>query len=158
MAFGYAYAYLPGLWRTQGLKLTGIIQHQLGDAVFGDMSVNVLPRGFNSAANSYLSAYYRTQWRITADYGIPIFVGDLDIPVLGYIRNFVLTPHADYLGLGKDFLWSAGADLVASMGQLFIFATDINLGVSFSWLGGNIYDKTEQKKPYSVSLILSFDL
>ena len=158
VAFGYAYAYLPGLWRTQGLKLTGIIQHQLGDAVFGDMSVNVLPRGFNSATNSYISAYYRTQWRITADYGIPIFVGDLDIPVLGYIRNFVLTPHADYLGLGKDFLWSAGADLVASMGQLFIFATDINLGVSFSWLGGNIYDKTEQKKPYSVSLILSFDL
>ena len=99
-----------------------------------------------------------TQWKVTADYAIPIFLGDLSIPVLGYIRNFVLTPHADFLGLGKDNLWSAGADLVADMGQIFFLSTDVKLGVSFSWLGGNIYEKTEQKKPYSVSLILSFDI
>ncbi len=158
VVYGYTYAYLPGLWRTQGIKLTGTFQHQLGDAPFGNLSVGVLPRGFDSASNSYLAAYYRTQWKVTADYAIPIFLGDLSIPVLGYIRNFVLTPHADFLGLGKDNLWSAGADLVADMGQIFFLSTDITLGVSFSWLGGSIYEKTEQRKPYSVSLILSFDL
>ena len=158
VVYGYTYAYLPGLWRTQGLKLTGTIQHQMGDAPFGDLSVRVLPRGFDSASNSYLAAHYRTQWKVTADYAIPIFLGDLSIPVIGYIRKFVLTPHADFLGLGKDNLWSAGADLVADMGQVFFLSTDVNLGVSFSWLGGNIYEKTEQRKPYSVSLILSFDL
>jgi len=158
VVFGYTYAYLPGFWRTQGLKLTGIVQHQMGNAPFGDLSVAVLPRGFDSASNSYLAAYYRTQWKVTADYAIPIFFGDLSIPVLGYIRKFVLTPHGDFLGLGKDYLWSAGADLVADMGQIFFLSTDVNLGVSFSWLGGNIYEKTEQRRPYSVSLILSFDI
>ena len=157
VVFGYTYAYLPGLWRTQGLKLTGVFQQQLGNAPFGDLSVAVLPRGFDSAINSYLAAYYRTQWKVTADYAIPIFLGDLSIP-LGYIRKFVLTPHADFLGLGKDHLWSAGADLVADMGQILFLSTDITLGVSFSWLGGNIYEKTEQRKPYSVSMILSFNL
>jgi len=156
--YGYTYAYLPGFWRTQGLKLTGTLQHQLGEALFGDLSVAVLPRGFDSSSNSYISNNYRTQWRITADYAIPIFVGDLDVPALGYIRNFLLTPHGDFMGLGKkDFLWSAGADLVANMGEIFFLSTNTNLGVSFSWLGGSIYNETEQKKPYSVSLILSFD-
>ena len=118
----------------------------------------MLPRGFNSSANSYIANNYRTQWRVTADYAIPIYVGDLSVPALGYIRNFLLTPHGDFTGLGKkDFLWSAGADLVANMGELLFLSTNINLGVSFSWLGGNIYNETEQKKPYSVSLILSFD-
>ena len=156
--YGYTYAYLPGLWRTQGVKLTGIVQHQLGDAPFGDYTVAVLPRGFNSAVNSFVSTLYRTQWKVTADYAIPIYVGDLSVPALGYIRNFVLTPHADFTGLGKDNLWSAGADLVADMGQILFLSVDVKLGVSFSWLGGNVYEKTEQKKPYSVSLILSFDL
>ena len=156
--YGYAYAYLPGLWRTQGLKLTGTIQQQLGEAIFGESTVNMVPRGFSaSGISAYLASHYRMQWKATADYAIPIFVGDLCIPMIGYIRNFVLTPHADYLGLDKDNLWSAGADLVANMGELFIMSTDIRLGASFSYLGGSIYNKTEQVKPYSVSLIFSFD-
>lgn len=158
VVFGYAYAYLPGFWRTQGVKLTSTLQHQLGGATFGDMSVNVLPRGYDSSNNYFLASRYRTHWRTTLDYAIPIYLGDLSVPALGYIRQFLLTPHADFLGLGKDFLWSAGADLVADMGQLLFFSTDIKLGVSFSWLGGNIYNQTEQRKPYSVSMILSFDL
>ena len=157
VVYGYSYAYLPGLWRTQGLKLTGMVQHQLGDAIFGDACVNVLPRGFESTVTQYVSAHYTTQWRATADYAIPIFLGDLSIPLVGYIRNFVLTPHADFTGLGKDYLWSAGTDLVADMGQILFLSTDIKIGASFSWLGGNIYEKTEQSKPYSVSLILSFN-
>ena len=156
VVYGYSYAYLPGPWRTQGIKLTGTLQHQLGDAIFGDMSVGVLPRGFDSVSNSYLAAHYRTQWKVTADYAIPICLGDLSLP-FAYIRSFVLTPHADFLGLDKDNLWSAGADLVADLGQLFFVSMDMKLGVSFSWLGGNIYNQLDQKKPYSVSMILSFD-
>ena len=78
--------------------------------------------------------------------------------MLGYIRKFVLTPHGDFTGLGRDFLWSAGADLTADLGQIFFLAVDTTLGVSFSYLGGNIYNETEQRKPYSVSLVLSFNL
>ena len=157
--YGYTYAYLPGLWRTQGLKLTGIIQHQIGKAIFGDASVSVLPRGFNSNVSSYITSNYPTQWRVTADYAIPLYFGDLSVPALGYIRNFILTPHGDFMGVngGRDFLWSAGADLAANMGQVFFLSVSTTLGVSFSWLGGNLYEDVNQKKHYSVSLILSFD-
>lgn len=158
VAFGYTYAYLPGILRNQGLKLTGTVQHQLGQAVFGDLGVGVLPRGFDSASNSYLASYYRTQWKLTADYAIPIYLGDLAVPMVGYIRNFLLTPHADYLGLGKDCLWSVGADLVAAFGEISFLTLNIDLGVSYSYMGGNIFDKTEQTKRHSVSLILSFDI
>ena len=84
--------------------------------------------------------------------------GDLKVPVLGYIRKFDLTPHGDFTGMGKDFLWSAGADLTADMGQIFFLSVNTTLGVSFSYLGGNIYNETEQKRPYSVSLVLSFNI
>ncbi|MBQ9194031.1 MAG: hypothetical protein IJ152_00065 [Bacteroidales bacterium] len=158
VVYAHAYAYTPGILRTQGIMLTATVQHQLGNAPFGDYRANVLPRGFDSEVSSFLSAQYRTQWKATLDYAIPLYFGDLEIPVLGYIRKFLLTPHGDFTGLGKDFLWSAGADFTADFGQIFFLAIDTTLGVSFSYLGGNIYNETEQKKPYSVSLILSFNL
>ena len=156
--YGHAYAYVPGILRTQGIMLTATVQHQLGHAPFGDYRANVLPRGFDSEVSSFLSAQYRTQWKASIDYAVPLYFGDLYVPVLGYIRKFVLTPHGDFTGLGKDFLWSAGADLTADLGQIFFLAVDTTLGVSFSWLGGNVYNETEQIKPYSVSLVLSFNL
>ena len=158
MAYAYAYAYTPGLFRTQGMKLTAMLQKQLDQGIFGNQYVDILPRGFESSAGSYLASNARSQWRVTADYALPFYAGDLSIPYVGYFRRFILTPHADYLGFGTNNLWSAGADFVADMGSLFIFTMDIKLGVSFSYLGGSAYEKTGQSKPYSVSLVFNMDI
>jgi hypothetical protein len=60
-------------------------------------------------------------------------------------------------GNAGNQLWSAGADLAAHLSRIFFFAFDTTVGVSFSWLGGSLYDFTQQEKPYSVSLILKTD-
>jgi hypothetical protein len=156
--YAYAYGYLPGIWSTQGLKITGMVQRQLrsGTPFFGEMAINTLPRGFQSDVSSVVAQGYPLQWKVTADYAIPIYVGDLSIPGVAYITHFVLTPHADFTGLGGDHLWSAGADLTAQLAKL-ILPFDSSLGVSFSWLGGSWYKNTGQEKPWSVSLILGMD-
>ena len=156
--YGYVYGYLPGFTRAQGFKWTATAQTKLGDCHIGDLYAAVLPRGFESQASTYVGQHFAWQWRVTADYAIPIYVGEISIPAVAYIKNFLLSPHADFTGLpGKEYLWSAGADLSASLARLFVLPFDASVGVSFSYLGGSLYENTGQEKPYSVSLIFGVD-
>lgn len=156
--YAYLYGYLPGLWKTQGLRLTGMVQQQMvsRELYFGEMAVNTLPRGFDSPVSSVLAQASPLQWKVTADYAIPIYLGDLNIPGVAYITHFLLTPHADFTGFSKGNLWSAGADLTARLAKL-ILPFDSTLGVSFSWLGGSWYKNTGQEKPWSVDLVFGMD-
>ena len=54
-------------------------------------------------------------------------------------------------------LWSAGADLSASLARLFVLPFDASVGVSCSYLGGSLYEYTNQSRPWSVSLIFGVD-
>ena len=156
----YGYGYLPGLWLPQGLRLTGIYQQQLrkDKYQFGELYASVLPRGFGPSAGARIAQNSASQYRVTADYAIPIYVGDLSLGPVTYIRNFLLTPHFDFCGFQEGNLWSAGADLSAQLGHLFFFTFDCSLGVSFSYLGGSWYSNTAEGKPFSVSMIFSFDI
>lgn len=156
--YAYVYGYLPGLWRTQGLRLTGMVQQQIRPSgpYFGELSANTLPRGFAPEAGPAFAQAHPFQWKLTADYAIPIYVGDINIPGIAYIKNFVLTPHGDFTGFSGGNLWSAGADFTAEMAKL-ILPFDASLGVSLSYLGGSWYKNTDQEKPWSVELILGMD-
>lgn len=157
-AYAYAYGYLPGISEQQGMRLSAIFQRQYGQGEFGDQAVTTLPRGFDSSILSFLSANYRNQLRLTTDYAIPVFVGDLSIPFIGYIRNFVVAPHYDFSYFGdKDNLWSAGADVYADMGKVAFLTMDANIGVSFEYLGGNVFADTGQDRHWAVSLIFNVD-
>lgn len=158
--YAYSYAYLPGLWRPQGLRLTGTLQQQLWNRalMIGERRTSTLPRGFSSKAATAAALQMSTQWKVTADYAIPIYVGDLNLMPVTYIKNFVLTPHADFSGLGAGRnLWSAGADLIADF-SAFIISFKGSVGVSFSYLGGSWYEASGQEKPYQVDLIFKLDL
>lgn len=157
--YGYLYGYLPGFWRTQGLKLTAMYQQQLGKpGIFGDLVANTIPRGFSSTTGALIGRSFTSQFKITADYAIPIYVPEWSIPGLAYIKNFLLTPHADYMTVGQGyFLYSAGADFSASLARLFVLPFDSSIGVSFSYLGGSLYEHLEESKPYHVGLIFSVD-
>ena len=157
--FGYLYGYLPGFSRTQGLRLTAMVQQQLTPGTglyFGELGANVLPRGFESDALQAVAQASPFQFKLTADYAIPIYVGDWYIPGVAHIRNFVLTPHGDYMGLSGGNLWSAGADFTAELSKL-ILPFNSSLGVSFSYLGGTFYANTGQERPWSVELIFGMD-
>ena len=159
--YAYAYGYLPGLWLPQGLRITGMYQHLLrsGGQPFGDPRASMLPRGFTaSAATAALTQSAGNQWRLTADYAIPVYFGDLALGRFAYIKNFLLTPHFDATGLQNGHLWSAGADLTAELAHLLFINFDCSVGVSFSWLGGSQLSQAAQQKPYHVGMIFSFDL
>lgn len=158
--YAYAYAYLPGFTRAQGLRLTFTGQQKMDKCLLGDLYAGVAPRGFNSATglSALIGQNFPWQWRVTADYAIPIYAGDISIPAVAYIRNFLFTPHADYTGLKNGYdLWSVGADLSASLARLFFLPFDASVGVSFNYLGGRLYPYTGQQKPYSFSLIFGVD-
>ena len=156
--YGYAYGYLPGITRAQGLKWTATFQQKLDACAIGDLYAGTIPRGFDSSASSFVGQIFPWQCRITGDYAIPIYVGDISIPGIAYIRNFLLSPHADYTWLPSDYnLWSVGADLSASLARLLVLPFSASVGVSFSYLGGSLLPYLDQEKPYSVSLIFGVD-
>ena len=158
--YAYAYAYLPGFTRSQGLRFSFTGQQKMGDCLIGDLYAGVAPRGFSasSGVSALIGQNFPWQWRVTADYAIPIYVGDISIPAVAYIRNFLLTPHADFTGLPHGYnLWSAGADLSASLARLFFLPFDASVGVSFNYLGGTLYEYTRQARTYSFSLIFGVD-
>ena len=155
----YAYGYLPGVRLPQGLRLTALYQQQLNgkSRPFGELYANALPRGFSAATRNRVAQSNPQQYRVTADYAIPIYVGDLSLGPVTYIKNFLLSPHADFTGFPEGNLWSIGADLSARVAHLFFFPFEGSVGVSFSYLGGSYYDRSADGKPVSVGAIFNFD-
>jgi hypothetical protein len=174
-AFGYIYMYLPGLFRNQGLRLTAIGQKFTEDgSLWGSNTVNVVPRGLDdSYVDDYLSIYSSSQAKFTADYAIPIWVGDISaLSPVAYIRNFVLTPHFDYtvfewsslysgLPSGTGGLWSAGASLTAHLGNLLWLPYDTSIGIDYCYNGGHDYSRLDSYgadlSRSAVSVIFSID-
>ena len=160
-AYGYAYGYLPGFTRNQGLRLTGMVQSSIGNDLFGDLAVNTLPRGWSSVAGAAGRSFPR-QWKLTADYAIPIYLGDISIPWVAYITHFILTPHADIAGFSSrgssglmdKNLWSVGADLTASLARLLCLPFDATVGISTSYLGGT-WRKPDS--PWSIEMVFGVD-
>ena len=160
-AYVYAYGYLPGIWRTQGLRLTGTFQQRVlfSNDIFqvGELLANTLPKGFSSVARVNAGQLYPWQLNASAAYAVPVYVGDIALPPILYIRNFLIIPNFDFTLLpGSQNLWSAGADITAEMGK-FIAPFDCSLGVSVSYLGGSAFETVGQNDRWSVGLIMSYD-
>ena len=174
--YGYLYGYLPGITRTQGLRLTVATQQQAATgAPFGENSINVWPRGFTAVDGMAVARATTHQTKITADYAIPVYVGDISLfsPV-AYIRNFLIIPHFDWTTFGgrrvvegfagketASSLLSAGVDLSVEMAHFLWAPFPCSLGVSASWLGGPYFPSLNPdgtRRPWSVELIFSLDI
>ena len=140
MGYAYLYGYTPGVIAGQGLKLTAMHQQSLSSkAYFNQGIVNPLPRGLsnNGNLNLWLSLRNESMTRVTADYGIPIYVGDWGIfGGFFYIKRLVLTPHFDYMFAGPDQLYSAGCDLTFDLNSLLWLGWPCSVGVTYSYNGG----------------------
>ena len=140
MGYAYLYGYTPGIIAGQGLKLTAMHQQSLSSkAYFNQGIVNPLPRGLsnNGNLNLWLSLRNESMTRVTADYGIPIYVGDWGIfGGFFYIKRLVLTPHFDYMFAGPDQLYSAGCDLTFDLNSLLWLGWPCSVGVTYSYNGG----------------------
>lgn len=145
MGYAYTYGYVPGFTRTQGFKLTAMLQKKLRkDSPFSQQTVSIVPRGLSSNANlgSFLTLYNDNLVRVTADYAIPIYIGDV---TLGgnwlAIKRLVTYPYFDYTFVGKEGLWSAGLDLTADLHAIVTLEWPCSVGVTFSLNGGSAWDR-----------------
>lgn len=146
-AYLYMYGYLPGLTQVQGLRLTGMFQQQF--CTSGRIRKNYIqtaPRGFQnmSSTRNYIEDHYPWQMKFSADYAIPIWLGDWSFlcPVL-YIRNFVLTPDFDYSVYRDGGLFSAGCTFGIHMANFFWLPYDSTFGIIAQFNGGSLYQKLE---------------
>ena len=148
MGYVYGYGYVPGIMRTHGIKLTAMWQTKLReDAPLSQPIVNFLPRGLsdNSTLSSYLSIFNNNLLKITADYAVPVYIGDI---TLGgnwlSIKRLVVYPHFDYTFVGKQGLWSAGIDLTADLHAIITLEWPCSVGLSFSWNGGSAWNQISE--------------
>ena len=146
--YAYAYGYVPGFTREQGIKLTVLHQQKLSsNAPFGQSVVNVLPRGLqkNTALLSSLSIKNPAMTKVGIDYAAPVFIGNL---VLGRnvfaIKRLVLTPSFDCTFFGKKAgLWSTSLDVVFDFESIVTLVFPVSVGVTYSCNGGfnNMFNK-----------------
>ena len=154
MGYFYTYGYVPGIMREHGIKLTAISQFKLnGNAVFGQNTVNVLPRGLssNGALTSWLAIRSSVMSKVTADYALPVYIGDLSIGGSMFsIKRLVLTPHFDCTFFGKSSLWSAGADFILDLHSILTFGWPCSFGVTFSYNGGPAFNTIAAESGISI--------
>ena len=139
MGYAYMYGYVPGFTREQGLKLSVMLQQKLDyGSIFGMPMVNVLPRGLAStpSLSTYISIYNPTITKVSADYAIPIYIGDISIGGgFIYIKRLCLTPHADYTRAGSTDLVSVGSALTFDLNGLIWIGWPVSVGATYSYSG-----------------------
>lgn len=169
-AYFYGYGYLPGFTLTQGLKLTAKYQHQFEAGVRRENSISMVPRGFSgSDAEYFIRNISRNHLKITADYAIPIWVGDISwLSPVAYIKNFEITPHFDWMmfssgkSIADNGLFSAGASIVAKLANLLWVPFDCSIGITADWNGGPAFNKMKKSgchlDNHYIGLVFNIDL
>lgn len=159
MGYAYLYGYVPGIVPAQGLKLTAMAQTKLSQkAIFGQAAVNIMPRGMSKSTSllQQLSVGNNLLTKVTADYAIPIYIGDVSIAGgLVYIKRLTLTPHFDYMFIGRNTptkvgLFSAGTSLTLDLNGLIWIKWPCSAGISYSYNGGPSYNAIQ--KAYGITI------
>ena len=160
--YGYIYGYLPGITTRQGLKLSALVQQHLGSAVFPENYISTAPRGYSFSNISGILTNAPTQLRVSADYAIPVYVGDISCfsPVL-YIKNFLLVPHCDALFFKGGNLVSAGVDITAELANILFLPFGCSIGARIDVNAGSAFDVLRRAglaKRVTAELIFSVDI
>ena len=164
-AYAYFYGYLPGLHETHGLRWSGLFARRFDNAPFSESFASTAPRGFGSALSRKLAAS-PAQFKGTLDYKMPLL--PVDSSMLGsaaYLSHFELTLHADWTRFsqpsGDGSLFSAGADLVAVLGNFLWIPYRTRLGVSWNYNGGASFESFAAQglaERHVVSLVFNIEM
>ena len=147
MGYAYVYGYVPGFIRQHGIRLSAMYQQYLDkDKIFTSTIVNTLPRGLsdNAALRNSLGNLSQSV-KLTVDYAMPIYSGDLAIwGTFMYIKRFVLTPHFDYTLFKGGDLFSAGATFAIDFRSILWLEFPVSLGITCSYNGGRSFNAIRQ--------------
>lgn len=142
----YMYGYLPGIGATHGIKIAAGVQKQNveGKNYFLGNMVS-MPRGYKESI--YGEQYYLG----TFEYAFPVYLGDISIWRLAYLKRLQVIPFADYAisrtrvmtsasspatRMRNTALYSCGADMLVSLAP-FILGFECSVGVRYSYNGNN---------------------
>lgn len=128
-----AYGYVPGFMKNQALKVNVAYQEQkVTHRHFYLGTLLPAPRGFKQPL------YAPTMASASADYAIPVWVGDPSIPNLIYIKRLQFIPFADYVFLANPSQGktanasSVGMDFLMDF-QIFRIGVHISAGVRYAY-------------------------
>jgi hypothetical protein len=100
--------------------------------------VSVMPRGLTSTASlaSYMSIMNPSITKFSADYAIPIYIGDISIGRgFLYIKRLCLTPHVDFTRAGQTNLMSVGSALTIDLNGIVWINWPASVGATYSYNG-----------------------
>lgn len=136
--YAHAYAYLPGITRTNGIKITASWQKQFAENKLYYLSSYVsMPRGYNSKD-------YRPEdrfFKVTFDYALPLYLGDIAVGPILYLKRLQLIPFFDFaMNLRKDknrSYYSVGADAIVDF-HFLRFSLPLSAGVRYARTGEKV--------------------
>lgn len=128
--YSYLYGYLPGLYKTHGLKLTGL-------CTFGS-SVRLTA--------DYAIPFAAVDWS--------------GLCPVAYLRNFELLPHAELtVMLPKGArLYEVGSDLVARFENFLWIPYPVRIGVTYRYAGSLGNEASFSSSPHSFGLTMSVEM
>lgn len=127
----YLYGYVPGFAPGHGVRLTFSAQRQYVDGKNYYMGNMVgMPRGF--AENFYGEKYCMG----TADYALPVYLGDVHLWKLAYLKRLQVIPFADYAKMQDISLYSCGATLLLDFAP-FSMGLDVSFGIRYAYNGSS---------------------
>lgn len=111
VAYASGYAYLPGITHQQGIRIGFAAQKQFVDGKLYMSSFTILPRGYSGYS------FDECFGSVSLDYAVPVYLGDVSIGPLLYLKRLQLIPFGDY-AMGMEYgsgamrqYYSYGADL-----------------------------------------------
>ena len=144
----FLYGYVPGIGNRQGLKLTFGYQRQFADnSLFYLDNLMSGPRGMDEF-------FDREVTKISADYAIPIYLGDISLGWFAYLKRLQLIPFADYTIATKGESYTYGGDILLDAYFLRI-GIPVSIGVRLGINGANYdlpHDKCVAKFLFNISL------
>jgi len=135
LIYSNIYGYLPGLMANHGLRLSLVYQIQ------NFKGKNYLLSNLATSPRGYEQLYGKQFVSISADYAFPVYLGDVEISSLLYLKRLQVFPFVDWaynkgMGYGEHML-SAGSDILVDFNIL-----NISLPLSAGLRYARTMDKT----------------
>lgn len=130
LAYIYGYLYTPGVTKSQGLRVAASYQRQFIDGKsFYLNGYASLPRGFSGSPSMKYG-------KLSFDYAIPVYLGDISLGWLAYLQRAQLIPFADMAfdidnKNQKKELLSIGCDILFDTYFLRI-AAPVSIGMRYA--------------------------
>ncbi len=137
----YLYGYMPGVAPTHGMKLSLSVQKQNveGKNYYLSNLVN-MPRGYKD------DVYGEKYIMASADYVLPVYLGDIHVWRLAYFKRMQIIPFVDYAvcrrgtgyngATGDIDMYSYGSAVMFDFAP-FSIRLDMSLGIQYSYNGNN---------------------